>query len=67
MDSWLKQARVASGLTAGECAACLQKSVEAYAELERRPGMLRLNEVAALLRVLDADGRRIAKAALQGL
>lgn len=67
MDSWLKRAREASGLTMEECAAFLQKSVDAYAELERRPGQLRLNELAALLRVFDADGQRIVKTAMRGL
>ncbi len=67
MDSWLKRAREASGLTMEECAAFLQKSVGAYAELERRPGQLRLNELAALLRLFNADGQRIVKVAMRGL
>ncbi len=67
MDSWLKQAREASELTVEQCAASLRKPVGAYVELEQRPGLLRLNEIAALQRTFNGEGKRIVKAAMQEL
>lgn len=67
MDSWLKQAREASELTAEECALALRKSVGVYSKLESRPGLLSLNEVGALIRMFNTEGKRIVREAIRGL
>lgn len=67
MDSWLKQAREASGLTVEECAVILQRPVGEYRGLECRPGLLCLNEVGALIRVFGDEGKCITRAAIREL
>ena len=64
MDSWLKQAREASGMTVEQCALVLCTSTDAYLDLECRPGLLRLVEVGALIRAFDEEGKRLTRAAI---
>lgn len=67
MDSWLKQAREASGMTVEQCALVLHRSADAYLELEQSPGLLRLVEVGALIRAFGGEGKRVIRAALREL
>lgn len=53
MDSWLKQARKASGMTVEQCVNVLRTSTDAYLDFERRSGLLRLVEAGALIRALN--------------
>ena len=67
MDSWLKQAREASGMTVEQCALVLCTSTDAYSNLERHPGLLRLVEVGALIRAFSDEGKRVTRAAMREL
>lgn len=42
-------------------------SNDVYLDLERRPGLLRLVEVGALIRAFDEEGKRLTRAAMREL
>ena len=67
MDSWLKQAREASGMTVEQCANVLRTSTDTYLDFERHPGLLRLVEVGALIRAFSEEGKRVTRAAMREL
>lgn len=67
MQSWLKQARMASGLTVEQCALLLHRSVGSYELLEDHPGSITLDEIRALCVAFDKEARAILLSALAEL
>ncbi len=67
MDSWLVRARKASGLSSDECARLTSSTGESFADKERNPGTLTLNELRVLLSAFNEEGRRIVFDALEDL
>lgn len=65
MDSWLEQARKASGFEEAECARLLNQSLEAYRYTELHPGTLTINQIRALNVVFNEEARSIVWCALR--
>ena len=67
MKNWLTRARKASGLTAQQCADAIDLPISEYAQVERHPGTLTLNEIAALARVMGPAGETLIEGAFDSL
>ena len=67
MKNWLTRAREASGLTAQQCADAIDLPISEYAQVERHPGTLTLNEIAALARVMGPAGKTLIEDAFESL
>lgn len=65
MESWLEQARKASGFEIAECARLLKQPLEAYLYMESHPGTLTLNQVRALHAAFNEEARSIVWGALR--
>lgn len=62
MKNWLTRAREISGLTAQQCADAIDLPISEYAQVERHPGTLTLNELAALACAMGSAGQASSKA-----
>lgn len=67
MKNWLTRAREASGLTAQQCADAIDLPISEYAQVERHPGTLTLNELAALAHVMGPAGKTLIEDAFESL
>lgn len=67
MKSWLRRAREASGLQVEQCACALCCSRAMFLELEEHPGFISVDELRALLALLEPDGVAIVQEALMEL
>lgn len=67
MKNWLTRAREASGLTAQQCADAIDLPISEYAQVERHPGTLTLNEIAALARAMGPAGETLIEDAFESL
>lgn len=56
--NWLVKARTAAGKAEAECACALRMIAEEYADAERHPGTLTINEVGMLARLFGKDAAR---------
>ena len=56
--NWLVKARTAAGKAEAECACALRVTAVEYADAERHPGALTLNEVGRLARLFGEDASR---------
>ena len=56
--NWLVKARTAAGKAEAECACALRMAADEYADAERHPGALTLNEVGRLARLFGKDAAR---------
>lgn len=63
-DSWLAKARVAAGMTAGECADLLGLPEAEYDGLEDRPGGMTVAELSVFCRHANDDARSIVRSFL---
>ena len=59
MKNWLTRAREISGLTAQQCADAIDLPISEYAQVERHPGTLTLNELAALACAMGSAGQAL--------
>ena len=64
MKSWLEEARKTSGLSPEDCASALGCSKNTYDSRENAPGRLNLNEIRALHKTFNKDGKKILWSAL---
>lgn len=53
--NWLVKARTAAGKAEAECACALRMTTEEYADAERHPGTLTINEVGRLSRLFGDE------------
>ena len=67
MKNWLTRAREASGLTAQQCANAIDLPISEYAQVERHPGTLTLNEIAALACAMGPAGETLIEGAFDSL
>ena len=67
MKNWLTRAREVSGLTAQQCADAIDLPISEYAQVERHPGTLTLNEIAALARAMGPAGETLIEGAFESL
>ncbi len=65
MESWLEQARMASGLTVKECAYALSQTEDEFLMRQDSPGLLSLNELNTLVGIFNNDARFLVWDALQ--
>ena len=63
MKNWLTRAREISGLTAQQCADAIDLPISEYAQVERHPGTLTLNELAALACAMGSAGQALIEGA----
>lgn len=67
MKNWLTRAREISGLTAQQCADAIDLPISEYAKVERHPGTLTLNELAALACAMGSAGQALIEGAFESL
>ena len=67
MKNWLTRAREISGLTAQHCADAIDLPILEYAQVERHPGTLTLNELAALACAMGSAGQALIEGAFESL
>lgn len=67
MKNWLTRAREISGLTAQQCADAIDLPISEYAQVERHPGTLTLNELAALAYAMGSAGQALIEGAFESL
>lgn len=67
MQSWLKQARILSGLTVEDCCQALFQSANEYLSKEQNPGTLTLNEIRVLMQLFCRDAQQLVWNALSDL
>ena len=67
MKNWLTRARETSGLTAQQCADAIDLPISEYAQVERHPGILTLNELAALAHAMGPAGETLIEGAFESL
>lgn len=65
MKSWLEEARKTSNLSPEDCASALRCSKNTYDSREKTPGKLSIDEIRALHRTFNKDGRKILWSALK--
>ena len=53
--NWLTRARTDARKTEAECARALHMTADEYADAERHPGTLTINEVGVLVRLFGKD------------
>lgn len=65
--NWLVKARTAAGKAEAECACALRMTADEYADAERHPGTLTINEVGMLARLFGKDAARTMLAGIGAL
>lgn len=60
MVSWLKQARLDSGLSLEDCASALRCSRHTYESREKKPGTLSIDELRILMPIFSSKGKGVA-------